>query len=766
MKSTILRFGFIISIILNANGFSNPQSVRWTGEEDKNSNLVHILEVIRNKTGVELSQANLMLVESRKLATSHYVMLAQTSGGIPLSGLSLRIWTSLSNGDAIQVEARVDGNVPLPTWSVRSAQEALGSESTMALVRRAIKNTDDPFVRKIKWQDMYDSGKLVRVVRLSGKRGKHKIIIGIAEKKVLKQSYEEFPQADLSSINYFNVPVQIYPIYEEAEGEEHNQSATLPRVASELRYLTRQIRVIRGEDPLTLLKTKHYLDDMLDPLRGLTVEGREKGYWSMAYIKDQAEKLFSDLPQMENSFVNGGVILEGKYATVSLYPEIAKLPKLAFVPAPSAHFKPSFVPVPDNPDREEMIPSVAIYGKPIMSLEEAWNRPARRLTDNDPVSYLNDGFDEIQVYWAVTQMFDSLRPMGFTDPELSTKPFHAFLYNPDISYRDNAFYTDDTINFTTYSPSSPNMARDNTTIWHELGHGVMDRMMGDHIALADTGGLSEGMADFIAQLIVNDLTGGLEFPGKRAMRIFNNTGYYLTNEVHDDGEAYGGSMNDLLETAMARFGKDGLKKVTDLTMETMRLTRNHPELTAVDWFQHMLFADELGRPGVRQSGELREIILKALSGRNFNMDAMAPASLIVRNGTEELSSTGPGSRNNPIKVKLEDQKHAEFNLEVAVKNSSTYQFKFPVTVRVNYKGGALQGGVHWLNEEAGNLTFTLNSEAEVAKFALGTDGKCDEVNLPDGSCRDYAYIQIWNQGETVKPQAKKRFYLRVYPKAQ
>jgi hypothetical protein len=75
------------------------------------------------------------------------------------------------------------------------------------------------------------------------------------------------------------------------------------------------------------------------------------------------------------------------------------------------------------------------------------------------------------------------------------------------------------------------MARDNTTIWHELGHGVMDRMMGDHIELADTGGLSEGMADFVAQLVVNDVTGGTDFPGKYAMRIFNNTGYYLTNEV-------------------------------------------------------------------------------------------------------------------------------------------------------------------------------------------------------------------------------------------
>ena len=56
--------------------------------------------------------------------------------------------------------------------------------------------------------------------------------------------------------------------------------------------------------------------------------------------------------------------------------------------------------------------------------------------------------------------------------------------------KDNAFYDSDTINFATYSPQELNMARDNTTIWHELGHGVMDRLMGTRLNLADTGGLS------------------------------------------------------------------------------------------------------------------------------------------------------------------------------------------------------------------------------------------------------------------------------------
>lgn len=765
MRNIIIGLGLVCFLALSGVSIAQPQSVRWTGNEDKNSDLVHILDVIKSKTGVELSAANLMLVESRKLATSHYLMLAQTAGGLPLRGLSLRIWTSLANSETIQVEARIDATPDAAGWSARRASVAIGSTETMEIIRSTLKNTDDPFIRKINWQDMWEKGQAVRVVKVNGKRGKSVIVIGLASKKIVSQSYEEFPQADLNSQKDLSIPVRVYPIYEVAEGDVANQTL-LPRISSELRHLNHKIHVTTAGDPLAALKKQHYIDNMFDPLKGLTTEGREKGYWAMAYIKDQAERLISALPTLDNSFENGGVFLEGKYATVSLYPEAAKFPKLNFTPFLSAHFRPEFIPMADNSEHEEMIPSTAIYGRPLSSPEDAWNRVAQKVTDNDPVTYLNDGFDEIQVYWAVTQMFESLRASGFTDPELSTRPFHAFLYNPDISYRDNAFYTDDTINFTTYSAKSPNMARDNTTIWHELGHGVMDRMMGDHIQLADTGGLSEGMADFIAQLIVNDVTGGTDFPGKYAMRIFNNTGYYLTNEVHDDGEAYGGSMNDILQSAMAKYGRDGLRKITDLTMETMRLTRNHPELAAVDWFQHMLFADELGSKGMRAPGELKEMIIKALNGRNFNMDGSVPALLTVKNGSSEVTSSGPGSRNNPIRVSLGEQKSAEFNLDVSVKNSAAYQFKFPVTVKVNYTGGALEGGVHWLNEEAGNLTYVLNSESDVARFTVGTDGKCDEVNRPDGSCVDYVYVQIWNQGETVKPQAKKRFYLRVFPEAK
>src|SRR5690606_38172490 len=138
---------------------------------------------------------------------------------------------------------------------------------------------------------------------------------------------------------------------------------------------------------------------------------------------------------------------------------------------------------------------------------------------------------------------------------------------------------------------------------------VMDRMMGDHLDLADTGGLSEGMADFIAALVTEAVTGGKDFPGYSDFRSGNRTGCFLTNEVHDDGKAYGGAMDDLMMLAISRYGHArGLHAVTDLTLEAMRLSRNHPELTAQEWFGRMLFADELGREGVREPGALGDLI--------------------------------------------------------------------------------------------------------------------------------------------------------------
>lgn len=745
-----------LSIYFASTALADLKTTRWTGQEDPNPEFDHVLSLVNQKTGLNLKKEDFVLIEERSLATSHFSMYGQKSGDFPIHGQVIRIWSESNTKKTVQVEAHVDEPVSemlVRSWSKKAA---IDSQTTIRLVKQAIqKSAEDTEIRDIRWKDEWLKNELVRTVRVKARRGIHRISISILSKKIVKSSYDPFPFSD----QYVSVPAQVYPLWEEYE----NVAADLNgRISSELKYLKNEVREA-GSNPYEALQNEmKYLESMFDPIKGLTEEGRKEGYWAMSYVKNQASKIYETLPVVENSFKTG-MILEGKYTSVNFHPSVLKLSGINFNLKRSSQFRPNWVIIDQNSETSEMIPESGILGRPLTSSQDAYSRVARRLPDHSVVDYINDGFDEVQVYWAVTQLFESLRPMGFTDPELSTRPFHAYLYDMDISMKDNAYYTDDTINFTTYSSKTHNMARDNTTIWHELGHGVMDRLMGDHLALADTGGLSEGIADFVADLVIKDVTQGKDFVGSEQLRILNHTAFYVTNESHDDGEAYGGTLHDILEKAMQKDGLTGLKKITDLTLEAMRLTRNHPELTANEWFSHLLFADERGNLPVRGPGEFKTIIEDALKGRNFSLTGLNNAEFKLMNGQQEIDSNGFGSRAQPIPVKLSPDESKDFQLRVQLKSSETYQFQYPVLIKVQLRHGPIQGAIRWKNESDKPLEYLLRSEEDTALIPLSISGTCDEVNRPDGSCVDYAYFQIWNHGEKVEPQAKKRFYLRVVP---
>ena len=754
-------------LLLEVSAFAAPSYLRWTGNEDSISDFAHVLEVIQKKTGYTFNENDFGLYEDRELATSRFKMFLQKAAGVPVDGASVRIWSDLGNSSVIQVEAFVESPESINELQalyknnrLNKSTRSLGSKKILDIVRWTVSQiSDDANVFSVTSRDSWLNGQLVRTVKAKGRRGYHIIVVSVETHKVVEYRYEEFPNSDEIAKEEVSIPVNIYPVYEEVESTGSIQS----RVASELKYIKKFIPKVEG-DPYAPLKQQRYFENMYDPILGETEEGRAQGYWAISYIKREASRIKSALPLVENSFQNG-LVLEGRYATVSMHPAaISVFKEIEFIPSLSTIFKPDWrITSVDGQNVWEMVPTGSYLGRPLFSNGEALTRPARRLADHNPVTYINDGFDEIQVYYAITKLFDSLRPMGFQDPELSTRPFHAFLYDPDISMQDNAYYTDDTINFTTYSPKAINYARDNSTVWHELGHGIMDRMMGDLLHLADTGGLSEGIADLLAQLVVQDVTEGKPFEGSDAFRIINKIGFFLTNEVHDDGEAYGGAMNDLLVAAVSKYGRAGLTKVTDTILEGMRLCRNHPRLTAQEWFSHLLFADQLGREGIRAPGELSLLILDALANRNFSMSNEQAAAFVLKNQNNEITSDSLGSRSMPIGVLLTEDQTVSFSMNASVKNGQVYQFKFPVTVKVSFNNGPLQGAVHWVGEEDGEKSYSLQSESDLANFSLTVSGKCDYPNRDDGSCVDFTYVQIWNSDETQKPQAKKRFYVRVTP---
>lgn len=747
---------------------AEPLSVRWTAAEDKNSEFLHVIETLNRHTGFRLSASDFILVDDRDLANNHYKMFIQTAAGIPLSQRSIRLWTDLKTKELIQAEALVESDqqvIKLKTKLQRMftllsrvhplERQKYFNQMAMGLIKN---HPDDPQVRELSGQDLWEKGQLIHLVTAKAKHGTHRIKIQMDSLKVLSQTYVPYAHAD----EEFSLPALVFPIYEETE-----KQGLQNRVVAQLKHLKRNIKAI-GQDPYAPLRLRHYLNSYQDPVLGLTEQGQADGYWAMTDIKAKAAILYNKLSPLENSFANGGVILEGRYATVNIHPDAVKaFAGIHFTPKPSSIFKPSWQLMANSGLRDayEMVPSSALLGRPLTFFEEAYQRPARRLPDHNPVEYINDGFDEVQVYYAINALVESLHQIGFTDPELSTRPFHAFLYDPDIGSRDNAYYTDDTINFTTYSPQAQNYARDNSTIWHELGHGIMDRLMGDSVQLADTGGLSEGMADFVAALVIEKVTKGQAFEGSEDFRIVNNMGFSLTNEVHDDGESYGGSMRDILIQARTKYGVNGVVKVGDLTMETMRFCRNHPGITAEIWFNHMLFADALGNQPTRAPGELKELILAALAHRNFTLDGKNRAQFKIVYDGKELNSVDPGSRERPIPLTLAPDQKATYTMQVSAVDGESYKFAYPLTVRVQLQQGPLQGALHWDGEENNTVDYILQGPEDQLTLNLSVSGKCDYVNRQDGSCVDFAYIQLWPQG-AKSPVAKKRFYLKLLPSSQ
>lgn len=724
------------------------------------ANLDSLLSKASTDTGVNFDRKNFMLIESRNLATSKYQFYVQTNSMIPVAKTAIRIYSDLKTGELIYAQMNLDEKAKADEAELR-AKYAKARFSPGAIKSKKLANaiseivssevsahSTDARIISMKSKDQWENGDLVRVVEVRARRGVHTVKVSLLKNRIISSDYTEFPQAERVTLK-----ANIFPIYEEVEGT----GEILPYEVKELRYVDSHVHD-GGENPLGTMTGVSFPENTYFPLLAGTELGDMYGLWSEASIRAKVEAVTSTLPLRANSFENG-LLLSGKYATINIHPAAKEAFKdIDFNLVPTTN---SMLSWKNVNGAWEGAPVAGLAGKPIKSQEELLARIPFRHPENDAAAYINSGVDEAQVYYAVTVLMESLTEMGFTDKELSEKPFHAFLFDPDIGMQNNAYYTDNTINFTTYTKESTNLARDNATIWHELGHAVMERLMGQHLAFeggGGYGGLSEGVADFVASIVVEHQTDGTTFPGKDNFRILNETGYYLTNEFHDEGEAYGGAMNDMLMTAISYEGKAGLNSFTDLTLETMRLTRNAPALSASGWFEHMLIADSLGS-SVRAAGKYKTIIEDALKSRNFSFEnGFTPAQMTVTYDNTVLTDKSPASREKPLSPCGENGV-VSYDLNVKLTSGDSNFIKFPATVKVEYKKGALQGAIKWIGEEVNPQTYTINSAEEVLNLPIKASLECDSVNQPDGSCKDYAYIQVWNGG--TKPIAKKRFYLKL-----
>ena len=756
-----LRVFLFVVVGLSSNGklyaADELKFIRLTQFANNSAEFSEILNGLNTQASTSLSSADFFKSEARDLAFTSYERYDQIRDSVRIRSASVRIWRDLSSKTLLQVEA----NLSIPGSSAETESLAFpvsiyDKEQKAVFQSAAIQKvgqSQDARIRDVSSEFLWDGDVAIVQVEVKARRGVHTLIFDAKTRKLLSANYKSYPHADLGEASTeFSVPARVFPVYEEYKKE------ILPRKLVRLKYIKKSIQK-PDSDPYVTLRDRRYLYTKYDSIRGSTLEGQNEGYWNMTWLRQLLVAAQAQIPFRPNTFESGPVYLQGRYATISLHPEVyAKFSGIGFGKQYSNTA--AFTWKEDPEAGPEIVPGAALLGRSLDTRFSALQRPAIRHPEHDPLTYINSGFDEVQVYYAINELFDTLRPLGMIDPDLGERAFHAVLFDPDVESQDNAYYTDDTINFSTYSKDALNYARDNTTIWHELGHGVMDRLMGERLELADTGGLSEGMADFVAELVIQGSYGAKEFPGAADQRIRNDIGFFLTNEVHDDGEAYGGVMKSMLDLAIKKYGhRQGLAKVTDLVLEAMRFSRDHPALTAEDWFQRLYFADTVGRSNLRPVGELSSIITEALNSRNFAAESDRAIFALQHDGKEVVAGEA-GSRDNEIPLELKADETATKVVTVKLEDGKNFSFKYPVSLKVFYNSGPLQGAIDWENEDSEPSIFEITSTGQSIDIPLTVKGTCDTINRGDGTCSDFAYIQVWNK-DGERAVAKKRFYLRI-----
>lgn len=748
--------------------------VRFERGELSSGALADVVAAINGRITADLKLSDLRKSDDLQLATSHYLRYAQVKSGVDVDGASVRIWLDQQNNQPILVEAFLAD----PRTDVLESYETPNTHfaDVLAVVHRDFAaELKAGRVRSIQTTTVYKAAGglasgFVRRVQVKTARGQTTYEFENSSDRVLAKRFRELPQADRLASTY-SLPANVYPLWELPASDKKPDAVATP-VRVDLPNILNRVPDIDFASYLTsrsrsFLTSKRKSGD-------LTPDELLAGFWNDTLIRflfpdawENRARFFSNTVGYDNP-----VRLYGKNVVVTINREAGKLFPNGNAPVlrNGPQFTASYTPVQqDGSDDNRITYAPLKWGIPIRNQDDLLNRSPLS-GDGLPhpersAELLQAGFDEAQVYYGTDVFLSVFQQLGFTDPDMSTRPFVAVLFDPDVEGADNAFYDSNTINFATYSASAGNMARDNSTIWHELGHGLQDRVMGPHVDSSEGYGLWEGMADFLAQTVIANQFGLDPFQGRETLRILNNTHFYLTNESHDEGEAYGGAMNTMLEAMITKYGKrEGLLRMTDLTLEAMRLTRDHPALTAEVWFEQMKYADSLPRTtGLfeRGPGELQSIIDAALSSRNYKKGSK-PGRFVVQYKGDELNDRDAGSRQSPISLDASGPQTQSFDLTVTLIDGDEFQFRYPATVRVAFSGGALQGALKWKDESKGPVDIVIPGPGMAVPVHLEVDATtCEFVNRSNGGCRDYAYLQVFNgtPAQGAQPLGKKRFYL-------
>lgn len=735
------------------------QKIRWTGKDRSISSIDEVLAQLSSQLNIPLKLADFRLNEKRDLQGMGFSYYQQMVDGVPVRNAGVRIWQNPKTNQLIQMIAYISNPATKEMKQARSRYQSTLLESSLSDLNfenvKKIVGSDLKQIKNFRAIRQWNNDKVVLVLNVFGKDRSveyhldpHSLVVQYRQIRMYPQTETKPPRNNLEG--EYSVQAHVFKVNEEIELPwGRGASGAVPETV-QLKYLKKKNRG-SVQDWTIQLPQREFNSKKEDAIKASTPEGRAEGFWSAQSIKEMIDTATLLIPERSNEIHAGGY-LDGRYVQVLINSDAFKKFNIHnFSPFYSTSVSQSWAPAAEGWNLKI---NAASFGRPFFSASDLLLRQAPYETNRDTNALINEGFDEMQVYWSVTKWFETMQDAGFNDPELSTRPMQAFLFDPDIESQNNAFYNQDTINFTTYTNDSINEARNLITIWHELGHGLMDRLQGS--SGFDNGGLSEGIADFAAEMVIRGYYKDKVPAAIAQRRIVNQTGFQLTSEFHDDGEAYGGSLKDVMDMKIAKDGFVGYSKTCDLVLDAMRLTRQSPNLSLQDWYEALLLSDENGKPGLRESNEFSKILETAFAKRNYVYLQAPPAKMSLYYGDIEITDSSKGSRYSPIKLELVSGATENFLLRLDVKVASDI-YTYPLKVVVSYKEtNALQGAAKYKDEE--DQVYSLKSASDVLEIPITVLSGCDAINTSQNSCKDFANIQVFSAGSN-ESFAKKRFYI-------
>jgi hypothetical protein len=714
------------------------QRLRWTKSQIKFESLSAILAVIRSQKGVVISDSNFSLLEDRMLSNMRFRMFVQSDPAdkTPITGASIRVWER-PNGELIQLEADV-----LDEPSLAVAKKSLGLTNSQALERRALSLVVDErdgnqSIQQTSTSFDVHGGKLLMRLKVRVEQGIHTYWFQASDGAPVDHIYRTFTQESLPQqpdlSDEYSLDAMVFPITDAGNTREFRDNGVRGELEPiKLRHIKKTVPQRSPVHYFPIESRTFLTEEMLPSAQVLSDEQVAGGMWNYGAVRERLKKLSQSDSRVSNQIgLNNPVRLVGRFASVYWHPDAAK--SFGF-PVDQVRLAPEHT-SRDGTRGTWFVPFH--YGIPFYTARDGMTRASSvsPVELKQPQDLMRQGFDEMQTYNMVTTFFESMQGFGFSDPQLSTDPVDVILYNPGVT--DNAFSNlSGEINFGIYK-GVPSMARNNATGWHELGHEIIARL-----AHAELGGdaafaMHEGVADFVANSIVRTMDHKTLKPWLVDPRPYNSTLFHLNNEVHAAGEAFGGTLVEMADKADAQFGKaEGIKRVTDLLFETLRLIRGTSNLTEENWYEHMLYADSLERPSVvpsRKPGEMTAIIKEVFGKRNVLVEAsdkLAHFDVAVKTRDKEFHTIEAKDNVFSIKVATDGKAPQTLMVKMGVQDGSRAKFSYPVTMTLlirGRKGANVPVGAEKMQAFEHNIV--LNGPSENVEIPVELAAKCPE-NIP------------------------------------